>query len=64
MPLIPTATLSTATLYADNVVITWPTYSIAFGWGAARYRYLSSDTDFADGFYNAYETQFNSSNNN
>lgn len=58
MPLIPTSTLSSAILYAGNVVITWPTYSIAFGWGAARYRYLSSDTDFADGMYNAYEAAY------
>jgi oligopeptide transport system substrate-binding protein len=58
MPLIPTSTLSSATLYADNVEITWPTYSIAFGWGAARYRYLSSDADFADGFYNAFEAAY------
>jgi oligopeptide transport system substrate-binding protein len=58
MPLIPTSTLSSATLYADNVTITWPTYSIAFGWGAARYRYLNSDTDFADGLYNAFEAAY------
>jgi oligopeptide transport system substrate-binding protein len=58
MPLIPTSTLSSATLYADNVEITWPTYSIAFGWGAARYRYLSSDADFADGFYNTFEAAY------
>ena len=44
--LIPTVTRSSATVYADNVVITWPAYSAAFGWGAARYRYLNTDADF------------------
>jgi len=58
MPLIPTATLSSAVLYADNVEITWPLYSTAFGWGAARYRYLNSDADFEDGFYNAFEAAY------
>jgi oligopeptide transport system substrate-binding protein len=58
MPLIPTATLSTATLYADNVTITWPTYSTAFFWGAARYRFLNTDPDFADGLYNAFEAAY------
>ncbi|MDD3067645.1 MAG: ABC transporter substrate-binding protein [Acholeplasmataceae bacterium] len=45
-PLIPTVTRSSATVYADNVVITWPAYSAAFGWGAGRYRYLNTDPDF------------------
>jgi oligopeptide transport system substrate-binding protein len=58
MPLIPTSTLSTATLYAENVTITWPTYSTAFFWGAARYRYLNTDPDFADGFYNSFEAAY------
>jgi len=43
---IPTVTRSSATLYADNVVITWPAYSSAFGWGSQRYRYLNTDPDF------------------
>ena len=46
--LIPTVTRSSATVYADNVVITWPAYSSAFGWGAARYRYLNTDPDFQE----------------
>ena len=54
MPLIPTSTLQSATLYADNVEITWPKYSTAFGWGASRYRYLSSDADFANGLFNSF----------
>jgi oligopeptide transport system substrate-binding protein len=58
MPLIPMSTLDSAVVYADNVMIDWPAYSSAFGWGAARYRYLTTDTDFADGFYNAYEAAF------
>lgn len=43
---IPTVTRSSAVLYADNVVITWPAYSSAFGWGSQRYRYLNTDPDF------------------
>ncbi len=48
VPLIPTVTRSNATIYADYVQIDWPAYSNAFGWGAARYRYLITDPDFAD----------------
>lgn len=44
--LIPTVTRSSATIYANNVVIEWPEYSATFGWGAARYRYLNTDPDF------------------
>ena len=58
MPLIPMSTLQSAVLYADNVEITWPFYSTAFGWGASRYRYLDTDSDFADGFFNAYEAAY------
>lgn len=47
--LIPTVTRSSATVYAPNVVITWPAYSTAFGWGAQRYRYLNTDPDFQQG---------------
>lgn len=43
---VPTVTRSSATLYAENVVIEWPAYSSAFGWGSARYRYLNTDIDF------------------
>lgn len=52
--LIPTVTRSSAIVYADNVVITWPFYHGAFIWGPNRYRYLSTDADFADGLYNPY----------
>jgi oligopeptide transport system substrate-binding protein len=45
---IPTVTRSDATIYADNVQIEWPFYSVAFGWGAQRYRYLDTDPDFME----------------
>lgn len=47
-PVIPTVTRASSTIYADNVHIEWPKYSDEFGWGAARYRYLTTDPDFAD----------------
>jgi oligopeptide transport system substrate-binding protein len=50
--LVPTVTRSSAIVYADNVIITWPFYHGAFIWGPNRYRYLSTDADFADGLYN------------
>ncbi|MBI9011231.1 MAG: InlB B-repeat-containing protein [Clostridiales bacterium] len=46
--LIPTVTRSDAVVYADNVVIEWPSYSSAFQWGTGRYRYLNTDPDFMD----------------
>lgn len=46
VPIIPAVTRSGATIYAANVVIEWPEYSGTFGWGAARYRYLTTDPDF------------------
>lgn len=46
-PIIPAVTRSGATLYADNVCIEWPEFSVSFGWGSARYRYLTTDPDFA-----------------
>lgn len=49
--MIPTVTRSSMVVYADNVVILWPVYSTIYGWGAARYRYLNTDPDFADGLY-------------
>jgi oligopeptide transport system substrate-binding protein len=58
MPLIPTSTLQDAVIYAPNVQILWPTYSVTFGWGASRYRYLSSDPDFVDGMFNSFEAAF------
>jgi oligopeptide transport system substrate-binding protein len=54
LPVIPTATSQSAVLYADNVEILWPKYSTAFGWGANRYRFLTTDADFADGLFNSY----------
>lgn len=47
VPVVPTVTRSSATIYADNVIIDWPLYSEAFGWGAARYRYMNTDIDFS-----------------
>jgi oligopeptide transport system substrate-binding protein len=58
LPLIPYGTLDSAVLYADNVKILWPAYSVAFGWGANRYRYLTTDSDFANGFYNSFEVAY------
>ena len=51
---MPTATRSSAVVYSDNVVITWAKYHSGFAWGAARYRYLDTDPDFADGLYNSF----------
>lgn len=48
VPMIPTVTRSSATAYASNVVVEWPAYSTAFGWGSNRYRYLNTDPDFAE----------------
>ena len=48
VPLIPTVTRSSSTVYAENVVIEWPMYSSAFAWGTGRYRYLNTDPDFMD----------------
>lgn len=57
MPLVPTVTRSSATLYAENVTILWPKYSAAFGWGAGRYRFLNSDADFEDGLFNSFAVE-------
>ena len=46
VPTIPTSARSSAVLYEDSVVIDWPAYSLVFGWGAERYRYLNTDADF------------------
>lgn len=48
-PTVPAVTRSSATIYADNVKILWPEYSNTFGWGSARYRFLTTDPDF-EGF--------------
>lgn len=48
VPHIPTVTRSSATVYAENVVIEWPMYSSAFQWGTGRYRYLNTDPDFME----------------
>jgi oligopeptide transport system substrate-binding protein len=58
MPLIPTSTLQSATIYAANVEILWPAYSVTFGWGPARLRFLNTDSDFSEGLYNSYEAAF------
>jgi oligopeptide transport system substrate-binding protein len=58
MPLVPTAALQSAIIYAPNVVILWPEYSVTFGWGPSRLRYLNTDADFANGLYNSYEVAF------
>jgi oligopeptide transport system substrate-binding protein len=58
MPLIPTSTLQSAIIYAPNVVILWPQYSVTFGWGPTRLRYLNTDPDFSEGFYNSFEASF------
>jgi oligopeptide transport system substrate-binding protein len=58
MPMVPTAALQSAVIYAANVQILWPAYSDTFGWGSTRYRYLSTDPDFAAGIYNSFEVEF------
>ena len=58
MPMVPTAALQSAVIYAENVQILWPAYSDTFGWGSTRYRFLSTDPDFVDGFYNSFEAAF------
>jgi len=40
------AYLASAAVYQDRVVIDWPSYSTAFGWGSEQYRYLNTDKDF------------------
>lgn len=54
VPLIPTVTRSSATVYKPNVKILWTHYSSAFGWGSQRYRYLTTDPDFSQGLYNSF----------
>jgi oligopeptide transport system substrate-binding protein len=58
MPMVPTAALQSAVIYAASVQILWPAYSDTFGWGSTRYRYLSTDPDFAAGIYNSFEVEF------
>jgi oligopeptide transport system substrate-binding protein len=58
MPVIPTSTLASAVIYADNVEILWPFYSVTFGWGSSRYRFLSTDSDFSEGLYNSFEVAY------
>jgi oligopeptide transport system substrate-binding protein len=55
MPLVPTAALQSAIIYAPNVVILWPEYSVTFGWGPTRLRFLNTDPDFFNGLYNSFE---------
>lgn len=56
--MIPTVTRASATVYKDYVNILWPEYTVSFGWGTNRYRYLSSDPTMQDGFYNSYKVAF------
>lgn len=58
VPMIPTSTRASATVYKDYVHILWPEYTTLFGWGANRYRYLSSDPQLVDGLYNSYEAAY------
>jgi len=53
VPMVPTSTRANATVFKPYVNILWPDYSVGFGWGANRYRYLSSDPTMVDGFYNS-----------
>lgn len=46
--LVPVGSRTSVIAYAENVVILWPSYSYELGWGSARYRYLSTDPDFAE----------------
>lgn len=46
--LLPIGSSTTITAYAANVKIVWPEYSYELGWGTARYRYLTTDPDFAN----------------
>lgn len=48
VPIVPVGSRSDAVVYKDNVVIEWPAYSLVFGWGQNRYRYLNTDPDFAE----------------
>lgn len=45
--LIPVASRTSVTIYAENVKVLWPEYSYELGWGTQRYRYLTTDPDFA-----------------
>lgn len=56
--MIPTVTSADDVVYKSNVVVTWPQYSLAFGWGSNRYRYLNTDADFENGLYNTYKAAF------
>jgi oligopeptide transport system substrate-binding protein len=58
VPMVPTSTRASATVYKPYVKILWPEYSVAFGWGANRYRYLSSDPTMSDGLYNSYKAAY------
>jgi oligopeptide transport system substrate-binding protein len=58
MPVIPTSALQSAIIYAENVEILWPEYSVTFGWGPSRLRFLKTDSDFSEGLYNSFEVAF------
>ena len=46
--MIPTVTRSSATIYAENVEILWPSFSSTLKWGPNKYRYLNTDPDFIE----------------
>lgn len=45
MPLIPLTATANSTVYND-IVVEWPAYTILFGWGGQKYRYISTDVDY------------------
>lgn len=46
VPMVPLISHSMSKVYADNVVVEWPSFSAEFGWGLDQYRYLNTDPDF------------------
>lgn len=46
MATIPLTATASTTVYND-LHVDWPSYGIYFGWGAQKYRYLTTDPDFA-----------------
>lgn len=46
MTVIPLVATASSTVYND-LFIEWPEYTLLFGWGSSKYRFLTSDPDFA-----------------
>lgn len=46
MVAVPLTTSASSTVYTD-VVIEWPNYSLYWSWGNQKYRYLTTDPDYA-----------------